>query len=71
MAQFGSALPWGGRGRRFKSGHPDQENKLQMPVLRHLQLLYFMVKLRIVCKKRFGTILDTILILLKQILLTY
>lgn len=24
MAQIGSALPWGGRGRRFKSGHSDQ-----------------------------------------------
>lgn len=25
MAQIGSALPWGGRGRRFKSGHSDQQ----------------------------------------------
>ena len=24
VAQIGSALPWGGRGRRFKSGHSDQ-----------------------------------------------
>ncbi len=24
MAQIGSALPWGGRGRRFKSCHSDQ-----------------------------------------------
>lgn len=24
MAQIGSALPWGGRGRLFKSGHSDQ-----------------------------------------------
>ena len=24
MAQFGSALEWGSRGRRFKSSYPDQ-----------------------------------------------
>ena len=24
VAQFGSALPWGGRGRGFKSRHSDQ-----------------------------------------------
>ena len=24
VAQIGSALPWGGRGRRFKSCHSDQ-----------------------------------------------
>src|SRR6266851_966183 len=25
VAQFGSALDWGSRGRRFKSGRPDQK----------------------------------------------
>ena len=25
VAQFGSALEWGSRGRRFKSCHPDQK----------------------------------------------
>ena len=28
VAQSGSALHWGCSGRRFKSGHPDQYNKL-------------------------------------------
>ena len=28
MAQLGSALSWGGRGRRFESFHADQHNKL-------------------------------------------
>ena len=27
MAQFGSALPWGGRGRGFKSRYSDQKKK--------------------------------------------
>ena len=27
VAQFGSALPWGGRGRKFKSCHSDQEKQ--------------------------------------------
>ena len=26
MAQFGSALEWGSRGRRFKSSYPDQSH---------------------------------------------
>ena len=26
VAQFGSVLEWGSRGRRFKSSHPDEEN---------------------------------------------
>jgi hypothetical protein len=26
VAQLGSALEWGSRGRRFKSSHPDHEN---------------------------------------------
>ena len=30
VAQFGSALDWGSRGRRFKSGRPDQRR----PVVR-------------------------------------
>ncbi len=25
MAQFGSALEWGSRGRKFKSSYPDQQ----------------------------------------------
>ncbi len=28
MAQFGSALEWGSRGRRFESGRPDHDNPL-------------------------------------------
>ncbi len=28
VAQFGSALEWGSRGRRFESGRPDQHNPL-------------------------------------------
>ena len=27
VAQFGSALEWGSRGRKFKSSHSDQINK--------------------------------------------
>ena len=27
VAQLGSALPWGGRGRQFKSGRSDQLKK--------------------------------------------
>jgi hypothetical protein len=27
VAQLGSVLEWGSRGRRFKSSHPDQNNK--------------------------------------------
>ena len=27
VAQLGRALPWGGRGRGFKSRHSDQQNK--------------------------------------------
>ena len=27
VAQFGSVLEWGSRGRKFKSSHPDQEQK--------------------------------------------
>ena len=34
VAQFGSALDWGSRGRRFKSGRPDQEVPGQRPLCR-------------------------------------
>ena len=30
MAQFGSALEWGSRGRKFNSCHPDQQAKLSL-----------------------------------------
>ena len=30
MAQFGSALPWGGRGRKFKSCHSDQKKQIHL-----------------------------------------
>ena len=33
VAQPGSALHWGCSGRRFKSGHPDQQNKNQLIML--------------------------------------
>ena len=29
VAQFGSALPWGGRGRGFKSRHSDQNPEIR------------------------------------------
>lgn len=34
VAQIGSALPWGGRGRRFKSCHSDQLNRLIIKIER-------------------------------------
>ncbi len=30
VAQFGSVLEWGSRGRRFKSSHPDQIKKMYL-----------------------------------------
>ena len=30
VAQLGSALPWGGRGRQFKSDRSDQLNKTRL-----------------------------------------
>lgn len=29
MAQFGSALEWGSRGRKFESSYPDQKKPLK------------------------------------------
>ena len=33
VAQPGSALPWGGRGRKFESSHADQLNQIVMASL--------------------------------------
>jgi hypothetical protein len=41
VAQFGSALEWGSRGRRFKSSHPDQKNKVTTGLFSHRGLLMY------------------------------
>ena len=39
VAQLGSALPWGGRGREFKSHRSDQVIKIEM--INHLFFLFY------------------------------
>lgn len=40
VAQIGSALPWGGRGRGFKSRHSDQLNSLSNGVTVQFERLF-------------------------------
>ena len=40
MAQFGSALPWGGRGRGFKSRYSDQKKKPANEHFAHLRAFF-------------------------------
>ena len=42
MAQFGSALAWGVRGRRFKSCHPDKKRERTFPFLLFHLLIGFL-----------------------------
>ena len=50
MAQFGSALGLGPRGRRFKSSHPDMQNTLlvvaAMLLLTNAATMYYAYRLR-------------------------
>ena len=39
VAQFGSVLEWGSRGRKFDSCHPDQKNTCKK------QVFFFMLKI--------------------------
>ena len=40
VAQFGSALPWGGRGRKFKSCHSDHKKQIHICVSAFLFCCY-------------------------------
>ena len=44
MAQIGSALPWGGRGRGFKSRHSDQHKPRKYAVSGLPETAYFFVR---------------------------
>ena len=55
VAQPGSALAWGARGRRFKSFRPDQINALNFIWLSSSRLLTFQIK------NILGTLIGTLL----------
>ena len=57
VAQLGSALPWGGRGRQFKSDRSDQLNKTRLTS-------FFLLLTRTILQKKNSNI-QTVIILIE------